>query len=147
MLSFQSGHFRGYGSLSAIGGLGYGSAGGGAGGRIAIHSRDAYEYKGSLLAYGSPGTSDGDMGGPGTVFVEDRITEFTYQSRLYLDGRDLYPPKPVVVNELNPRHVGSEKPNTNNADLDFEHVLLNNKVRYFESLKTPFNKKYCLYCI
>ena len=77
------------------------------------------------------------MGGPGTVFIEDRIEAFTYQSRLYLDGRDLFPPKPVVINEKNPRHVGAEKPNTNNADLDFEHVLLNNKVHATEFYSKP----------
>ena len=81
------------------------------------------------------------MGGPGTVFVEDRVTEFTYQSRLYLDGRNLFPPKPVVVNELNPRHIGSEKPNTNNADLDFEHVLLNNMVWGCEGSKSAVSRE------
>ena len=127
------GQFRGYGTLSAIGGKGYGSAGGGAGGRIAIHTRDANEYKGGLLAYGSPGTTSGDMGGPGTVFVEDRTEPYTYQSRLYLDGRNLYPTKPVVVNEKNPRHATAAKPTGNNADLDFQHVLLNNIVSLFLS--------------
>lgn len=122
------GHFRGHGTLSAIGGQGDGSGGGGAGGRIAVHTQDSNEYKGNLLAYGSSGTTDGDKGGPGTVFIEDRMDEFTYQSRLYLDGRDLYPPKPVVVNELNPRHASAAKPNTNDADLDFEHIVLNNMV-------------------
>ena len=114
--------------MSTIGGEGYGSGGGGAGGRIAIHTQDSNEYKGDLLAYGSPGTSTGDMGGPGTVFIEDRVAEFTYQSRLYLDGRDLATPKPVVVTEKNPRHADSEKPNTNDAHLDFEHLVLNNIV-------------------
>ena len=123
-----SGHFRGHGTLSAIGGEGYGSGGGGAGGRIAIHTQDSNEFKGGLLAYGSSGSTNGDKGGPGTVFIEDRVEEFTYQSRLYLDGRDLYPPKPVVVNEKNPRHAESEKPTTNSAHLDFEHLVLNNVV-------------------
>ena len=70
------------------------------------------------------------MGGPGTVFIEDRVEEFTYQSRLYLDGRDLSTPKPVVVNEKNPRHADAEKPTTNNAHLDFEHLVLNNIVSF-----------------
>ena len=83
---------------------------------------------GALLAYGSTGTSSGDCGGPGTVFIEDKLEAFTYQSRLYLDGRNLYPPKPVVVNEKNPRHADATKPTTNNADLDFEQIMLNNMV-------------------
>ena len=49
-------------------------------------------------------------------------------SRLYLDGRGLVLPKPVVVDEINPRHVTSTTPNTNNAHLDFEHLTLNNNV-------------------
>ena len=123
------GHCRGYGALSANGGKGYGDAGGGGGGRIAIHTRDANEYKGSITAYGSPGTMTGDTGGPGTVFIEDRLEPFTYQSRLYLDGRDLYPTKPVVIYEKNPRHATAQKPTTNNADIDIEHIMLNNMVR------------------
>ena len=130
MLLFK-GQFRGYGTLSVIGGKGYGSAGGGAGGRIAVHTLDANEYKGRLLAYGSPGTTSGDMGGPGTVFVEDRKEAFTYQSRLYVNGRNLEPPKPIVINEKNPRHASAAKATTNKADLDFEHILLENIVSWF----------------
>jgi len=48
--------------------------------------------------------------------------------RLYLDGRGLVLPKPVVVDEINPRHATSTTPNTNNAHLDFEHLTLNNNV-------------------
>ena len=114
--------------MSAVGGHGYLSAGGGAGGRIAIHTKDANEYKGEQLAYGSEGTSSGDMGGPGTVFVEDRMTAFTYQSRLYIYGLDLQPPKPIVINEKNPRHTVASSQTSNNADLDFEHLLLENSV-------------------
>ena len=128
MFHYLSGHFRGHGTLSTIGGQGYGTGGGGAGGRIAIHTQDSNEFKGALLAYGSTGTSSGDCGGPGTVFIEDKQEAFTYQSRLYLDGRNLYPPKPVVVIEKNPRHADAAKPTTNNADLDFEHIMLNNMV-------------------
>ena len=62
------------------------------------------------------------------MFIEDKQEAFTYQSRLYLDGRNLYPPKPVVVNEKNPRHADAVKPTTNNADLDFEQIMLNKMV-------------------
>ena len=71
----------GHGTISTIGGKGHQSAGGGAGGRIAIHTWDSNYYKGALLAYGSGGTTDGDIGGPGTVFIEDKVEAFTYQSR------------------------------------------------------------------
>lgn len=78
---YCTGHFSGHGRISAIGGRGHGSAGGGAGGRIAVHTWDSNFYKGALLAYGSGGTSGGDIGGPGTVFVEDKMDAYTYQSR------------------------------------------------------------------
>jgi hypothetical protein len=72
---------------------------GGAGGRIGIHARQNNEYGGQLLAYGEMGTSSGDRGGPGTVFVEDKTGLFSYQSRLYLDGKNLEKPKPVIYIE------------------------------------------------
>jgi len=75
------GKFSGHGKISTIGGEGQGSAGGGAGGRIGIHTWDYNLYKGALLAYGSGGSTDGDLAGPGTVFIEDKVAEFTYQSR------------------------------------------------------------------
>ena len=99
---------------------------------------------GALLAYGSTGTSSGDRGGPGTVFIEDKQEAFTYQSRLYLDGRNLYPPKPVVVNEKNPRHADAAKPTTNNADLDFEQIMLNNMVGKYSNI-ICFNRSVLLY--
>lgn len=80
-LLFLIGQLSGHGTASAVGGFGYGPAGGGAGGRIAIHTWDSNDFKGSLLAYGSSGTTGGDLGGPGTVFVEDRIDEFEYESK------------------------------------------------------------------
>ncbi|WAR26297.1 TENX-like protein [Mya arenaria] len=106
-----SGQFSGHGKISSIGGKGQGAAGGGAGGRIAIHTWGYNYYKGELLAYGRGGTESGDLGGPGTV--------------LYLDGQYLQVPKPVVINEINPRHTTSETPNTNDAHIDFEHLMLN----------------------
>jgi len=76
-----AGKFSGHGKISAIGGVGQGWAGGGAGGRIGIHTWDYNHYKGALLAYGSGGSTGGDLGGPGTVFVEDKTAPFTYQTR------------------------------------------------------------------
>ena len=83
------------------------------------------------------------MGGPGTAFVDDRLEPYIYQARLYLDGRNLYPTKPVVINEKNPRHTSSEKATGNNADLDFQHVLLNRKVgsSLFNSLTTSMARR------
>ena len=77
----SAGQFSGHGTISAIGGKGHSGAGGGAGGRIGIHTVESNDFKGSLLAYGSGGTINGDLGGPGTVFVEDKISEFTYESK------------------------------------------------------------------
>ena len=51
---------------------------------------------------------------------------------MYLDGRDLEIPKPVVIDHLNPRHIEEKASglptNTHGADLDFEHLLLLNNV-------------------
>ena len=124
---------RGHGTVSANGGTGDSTSGGGAGGRIAIHTKNANEYKGGLYAYGETGTTGGDRGGPGTVLIEDRMSggldsEYTYQSRLYLDGKDLLPPKPVIVDERNPRVVASNEDLDNGADLNFDHLMLNKRV-------------------
>ncbi|KAL4230250.1 hypothetical protein ACF0H5_010636 [Mactra antiquata] len=123
----EAGRIFGHGKISSVGGKGYTTSGGGAGGRIAIHTWDYNHYKGKLWAYGSGGTTTGDIGGPGTVFIEDKLSPFTYQTRLYLDGQGLVIPKPVIINEINPRHVVEFTQgfnNTNNALLDFEHLLL-----------------------
>ncbi|KAH3880016.1 hypothetical protein DPMN_003928 [Dreissena polymorpha] len=108
-----------------MGGQGYQTAGEGAGGRLAIHTWDYNIFKGELWAYTPGGSTIRDGGGPGTVFIEDKKGPFEYQSRLYIDGRNLLIPKPVVVNELNPRHVtDSTQKTTNNANLDFEHLTV-----------------------
>ena len=81
------------------------------------------------------------------MFIEDKQETFTYQSRLYLDDGNLYPPKPVVVIEKNPRHADAAKPTTNNADLDFEHIILNNMVGKKNtniSLNRPLVKSVCV---
>ena len=70
------------------------------------------------------------MGGPGTVFFEERLTKTEWQSRLYIDGRDLGVPKPVVVSEVNPR-VARENltiDDDNGAPVHFDHLLLENRV-------------------
>lgn len=115
--------------MSSMGGKGHGIGGGGSGGRIAVHTSSANEYKGFFLAVGQKGTSTGDMGGPGTVFIEDKTSEFEYQSRLYLDGQNLSPAKPVVIWEKNPRVLASNETLDNNADVSFDHLMLNKKVR------------------
>lgn len=115
--------------MSSMGGKGHGIGGGGSGGRIAVHTSSANEYKGFFLAFGQKGTSTGDMGGPGTVFIEDKTSEFEYQSRLYLDGKNLSPAKPVVIWEKNPRVLASNETLDNNADVSFDHLMLNKKVQ------------------
>lgn len=123
-----TGQFRGHGTVSTKGGTGHGSAGGGSGGRIGIHSYLHNEFRGSLLSTGEGGTTTGDIGGPGSVFVEDRVTLYTYQSRLYVDGNSLTSPKPLVVWERNPRIVSNNVPIDNGAHLNFDHMMLNRKV-------------------
>ena len=50
--------------------------------------------------------------------------------RLYLDGRDEYPPKPVVIDMV---HTGTSSAEDipNDADVNFNELLLENMVRYF----------------
>lgn len=66
------------------------------------------------------------MGGSGTVFVECKKNEFKYESRLYIDGRNLNKPKPVVISEANPNN---DQVPDNNAHLHFDQVLIQNQVR------------------
>lgn len=70
------------------------------------------------------------MGGPGTVFFEEKITKTTWQSRLYIDGQNLDIPKPVIVSEVNPRLARENIiiEDNNGAWLHFDHLLLQNKV-------------------
>ena len=71
------------------------------------------------------------MGGPGTVFIEERLSKTEWQSRLYVDGNGLSVPKPVVVYEVNPR-VARENltiEDDNGAPVHFDHLLLKNRVR------------------
>jgi len=123
-----SGDLRGHGTVSARGGEGDGNAGGGSGGRIAMHSKYDTQFRGHLLAYGRTGTQGGDMGGPGTVFMEDTVTwNEKWENRLYVDGRGADQQKPCVIYERNPRMVKLNFTHDNNADVSFDHVLLANK--------------------
>ena len=65
--------FRGHGKFSANGGMGASNGGGGSGGRFAAHTSVANQFRGALEAHGVGGTNGGDIGGPGSVFIEDEI--------------------------------------------------------------------------
>lgn len=116
--------------MTSLGGQGHGNAGGGAGGRIAIHSSYNNQYRGALEAHGRGGTTGGDMGGPGTVFIQDMLVrDLDWKYRLYVDGRDLDPPKPLVINETNPLVHTHNVIHDNEASISFDHLMLKNKVR------------------
>lgn len=71
------------------------------------------------------------MGGPGTVFFEERLTKTVWQSRLYIDGQGLKKPKPIILSEINPR-IARENltiEDDNGAHVHFDHLLLKNRVR------------------
>ena len=123
------GDMRGHGTVSCMGGPGGGDGGGGSGGRIALHSIDDQQYRGQLRAHGQRGTGGGDMGGPGTVFMEDMLVrDLAWQARLYVDGGGLEPPKPVVVAERNPRVVQHGLTEPNHAHVHLDHLMLQRKV-------------------
>ena len=126
---FYSGDLRGHGLISALGGQGDGVAGGGSGGRIALHSVYDNQYRGYARAYGHGGTGGGDIGGPGSVFMEDMLVRgITWENRLYVDGQNVDIPKPLVVYEKNPRVLAYSNELDNNADVSFDHVMLMKKV-------------------
>ena len=120
-------HFRGHGTISASGGRGDYSSGGGAGGRIAVHIMDGDEYRGALTALGAGGTNNGDVGGTGTVYVE-QYKNGTWYSRLYLDNQNVQPPKPLILGERNPRTIREGRMEHNFADFAFDELMLKNKV-------------------
>ena len=63
------------------------------------------------------------------------MTFYNSVERLYIDGQNLMIPKPLVVNEVNPRHVKEAAEGlqtSNNAQLDFEHVMLIQHVSQFD---------------
>ena len=122
---------QGHGSVSALGGLGDGTAGGGAGGRISLHSMYHNQFRGSLNAYGRGGTAGGDVGGPGSVFLQDMLVRnLDWEYRLYVDGQNTDPPKPLVINETNPLVHTYGVVHDNFASISFDHLLLKNKVRH-----------------
>ncbi|KAI8478546.1 hypothetical protein Bbelb_437250, partial [Branchiostoma belcheri] len=122
-----SGHIRGHGLISSRGGQGDHNAGGGAGGRIALHCSNVIEYRGALQALGEKGTTNGDFGGSGTVYLED-LRNGTYFRRLYIDNQDVVPPKAFVLQERHPiveEVEGYEE--LNEADFAFDQVMLQRK--------------------
>lgn len=112
-----------------MGGKGYGIGGGGLGGRIVVYIFSVNEYKGFFLVVGQKGISIGDMGGLGTVFIEDKILEFEYQFRLYFDGQNLFLVKFVVIWEKNLRVLVSNEILDNNVDVSFDYFMFNKKVQ------------------
>ncbi len=140
IMLFSIGDMRGHGSIQAKGGAGSPGAGGGAGGRIAVHTRLGNEYYGDLVAVGGDGS---DIGGPGTVFIEDMLVQdITWSRRLYLDGRNVDPPKPVIISERNPRVQMMQITEENNAHVAFDEVLLQNMVSYIWLIQHQF----CIVC-
>lgn len=128
-MTFFLDELRGHGSITAVGGQGHESSGGGAGGRIALHTSVYNEYFGELRAIGQSGTTSGDMGGPGSVLVEDCVQDYYCQTRLYLDGNMLQKPKPLIITEKNPRLAEKQsQPIPNGADISIDELMLNNMV-------------------
>ena len=124
---FTAGDLRGHGSVQASGGRSKATkGGGGAGGRIALYSNYDNQYRGHLVAIGESGPTGGDRGGPGTVFIEDATVTpagKVWKGRLYVDGQNLWPAKPVVLNERNPLRTP-----TGNHHLQIDQLLLERKV-------------------
>ncbi|XP_072025321.1 uncharacterized protein [Amphiura filiformis] len=124
-----TGHFRGHGVISASGGHGDHTSGGGAGGRIAVHITEADEYRGALTALGAAGTSNSDRGGTGTAYAE-QFENGTWYKRLYLDNQNVNPPKPLILGERNPRTIREGRTEHNFADYAFDELMLKNKMLF-----------------
>ena len=120
---FLSGHLRGHGTASALGGQGHKTSGGGAGGRIAVHISYLDEYRGALEAIGAGGTSSGDWGGTGTVYVEE-IINGTARTRLYLNNQNAVPSKPFILTETNPRVLYEGSDLHSGAPFAFDEVTI-----------------------
>ena len=78
------------------------------------------------------------------MFMEDMLVrDLQWHSRLYVDGRNVQPPKPLVVYERNPRAQEYGLIHENGADLFFDHVLLENnvseKLERFENIQLEFH--------
>ena len=125
---FSFDDMRGHGVLRSVGGDGSGNAGSGSGGRVSIHTESSQQYRGAMLAYGFRSTT-GDTGGPGSVFVQDMLVRNTeWEFRLYVDGQNAEPPKPLFINETNPIIHRHGIVHDNMASLSFDHMLLQHKV-------------------
>ena len=125
-----TGYFLGHGSIFARGGTGnkYGIAAGGSGsgGRIAVHVNIKDEYRGELNVLGGVGPG-ARHGGPGTVYVEEDVTDKLVR-RLYIDNQNANPAKVFVLRERNPKTVRKNSAEENFADFGFDELMLQGEV-------------------
>ena len=83
----------GFGSIHVRGGSGSsGVAGGGAGGRIAVHYRDIHNYNGTFSVRGGPGQ---EAGASGTAYLERRNDTHVSWRKLLIDNENQALPKTV----------------------------------------------------
>ena len=107
------GRFSGHGLVTANGGSGDGSiSGGGAGGRIAIHTPNENKYLGEYTAIGgNAGDSAKDLteyaGGPGTVYIRDTVNQYEH-TVLRLDNKGRTWDHYVTLNESITSYVFDE---------------------------------------
>ena len=71
--------------------------GGGAGGRIAIYTKSANRFSGTIQTYG--GASDVETGGSGTIYHSD-ITQNGIERSLVIDNNNRHPLSPRPPNDL-----------------------------------------------
>ena len=87
----------GFGGFLATGGKGYNGGGGGGGGRIAIKYMEMNKFAGSFNAQG--GDSTAEVGGAGTVYLEQRNGTEMVNTTLIVDNKGLKYPKSVKKSE------------------------------------------------
>jgi hypothetical protein len=85
--------------------------------------------KRTKIDYHYVGREGGDVGGTGTVFIEDkRLIEETQQtvwySRLYLDNQHTMPPLKLLLDTANPRRAADNTKEPNEASYGFWEVSL-----------------------
>lgn len=99
--------FEGYGFISAIGGSGSHSNGGGAAGRVAVHCSLEIEFEGSYVVFGGAGADDTQSAGGGTVYLKDVRSGKEYK-RLLLDNQDRPHDKYATIDETFTDHFFDE---------------------------------------
>lgn len=94
---FSCEDLSGLGTFLANGGKGSPGGGGGAGGRIAVYYNEVHKFDGTFMAHG--GDSTAEIGGAGTVYLEQRNNSVVTNRTLLINNNKLKYPLAVQKNQ------------------------------------------------